>query len=96
MNPCFDDSHPSVSADVLPERIRERAETRGLLWMAADVITFVITFAGYPALSSSLIPETGSNISPGRSPFPRTFVIPILPQTGTSKKICELVGAGVS
>ena len=92
MNPCFDDSHPSVSADVLPERIRERAETRGLLWMAADVITF----AGYPALSSSLISETGSNISPGRSPFPRTFVIPILPQTGTSKKICELVGAGVS
>jgi hypothetical protein len=44
-NPCFDDSHPSVSADVLPEMIRERSETRGLLWMATDVITFVITFA---------------------------------------------------
>lgn len=33
--------------DVLPGRIRGRAETRGLLWMAADVITFVITFPGY-------------------------------------------------
>ena len=43
MNPCFDDSHPSVSADVLLEGTRNRRERGGLLWMAPDVITFVIT-----------------------------------------------------
>src|SRR6516165_11319668 len=42
-NPCFDDSYPRVSADILPEGIRERSERRGLLWMAPDTITFVIT-----------------------------------------------------
>ena len=36
-----------MSADVLLERIREQAERRGLLWMAPDVISFVITFLVY-------------------------------------------------
>jgi hypothetical protein len=36
-----------MSADVLLERIREQAERRGLLWMAPDVITFVITIPVY-------------------------------------------------
>jgi hypothetical protein len=44
VGPCFDDNYPKVSADVLLEGTRERAERRGLLWMALDVITFVITF----------------------------------------------------
>ena len=44
MNPCFDDSYPRASADVLLEGTREEAERRGLLWMAPDVITFVIAF----------------------------------------------------
>jgi hypothetical protein len=43
LNPCFDDSYPGASADVLLEGIREQAERRGLLRMALDVITFVIT-----------------------------------------------------
>jgi hypothetical protein len=36
-----------VSADVLLEGAREEAERRGLFWMAADVITFVITTLVY-------------------------------------------------
>jgi len=47
LNPCFDDSHPRASADILLERTREEAERRGLFWMAPDVITFVITFPFY-------------------------------------------------
>jgi hypothetical protein len=42
-NPCFDDSYPRVSANVLLEGIREQGNRRGLLRMALDVITFVIT-----------------------------------------------------
>jgi hypothetical protein len=42
-NPCFDDSYPKASADVLLEGIREQAERRGLPRMTPDVITFVIT-----------------------------------------------------
>jgi len=43
-NPCFDDSYPTASADVLPEGTRERSDRRGSLRMALDVITFVITY----------------------------------------------------
>jgi hypothetical protein len=43
LNPCFDDSYPRASADVLSEGTCERPDRRGLLWMAPDVITFVIT-----------------------------------------------------
>jgi hypothetical protein len=43
LNPCFDDVRLRVSADVLLERIREQAERRGLLRMAVDVITFVMS-----------------------------------------------------
>jgi hypothetical protein len=43
LNPCFDDVHPKLSADVLLEGTRERPERGGLLRMAPDVITFVIT-----------------------------------------------------
>ena len=47
MNPCFDDSYPRVSADVLLEWDREQAERRGLPWTAPDAITFVITTLVY-------------------------------------------------
>ena len=43
MNPCFDDSYARASADVLLEGTREQGNRRGLLRMALDVITFVIT-----------------------------------------------------
>jgi len=42
-NPCFDDVRLRASADVLPERTRERSDRRGLFRTAPDVITFVIT-----------------------------------------------------
>jgi hypothetical protein len=47
LNPCFDDVRLRVSADVLLEGTREQAERRGLLCMAPDVITFVITIPVY-------------------------------------------------
>ena len=40
---CFDDRYPKASADVLLEGTRERANRRGSLRMAPDVISFVIT-----------------------------------------------------
>jgi hypothetical protein len=43
VEPLFDDVHPGLSVNVLLEGIREQAERRGLLRMALDVITFVIT-----------------------------------------------------
>ena len=43
MNPCFDDSYPRASGDVLLEGTRERPDRRGLFWIEPDVITFVIT-----------------------------------------------------
>ena len=44
MNPCFDDSYPGASADVLLEGTRELSDRRGSPRMAPDVITFVITY----------------------------------------------------
>jgi hypothetical protein len=41
--PVSNDSHPTVSADVLLEGTRNRRGRGGLLRMAPDVITFVIT-----------------------------------------------------
>jgi hypothetical protein len=46
-NPCFDDVRLRVSADVLLEGTREQSDRRGLLRMASDVITFVITSLFY-------------------------------------------------
>jgi len=43
VEPCFDDSYPRASEDFPLEGIREQGNRRGLLRMALDVITFVIT-----------------------------------------------------
>jgi hypothetical protein len=43
LNPCFDDNYPRASEDVLLEGTREQGNGRGLLRIALDVITFVIT-----------------------------------------------------
>jgi hypothetical protein len=60
-----------MSADVLLERIREQAERRGLLWMAPDVISFVITILVYgQCLETNQIHSTSqraSRIMRGRS-----------------------------
>jgi hypothetical protein len=47
VEPLFVTVYLGMSADVLLERIREQAERRGLLWMAPDVISFVITILVY-------------------------------------------------
>jgi hypothetical protein len=54
-NPCFDDIRLRASADVLREGTHEEVERRGLFWMAADVISFVITSRLWPASGNDQI-----------------------------------------
>jgi hypothetical protein len=67
-NPCFDGSYPMASADVLLEGIREQAERRGLLRMAVDVITFVITshtFVAHCILQETTLTSLGQTLLSG-------------------------------